>query len=232
MCLPSPCAQEITEYPAHKLRRCRDFDWAEDLILHPLQVGDKILGRWRHPEAGRKWYRGVISGVDRKENGELVYDVAYDDGDREAKMLRKNIKGRETRAGEDVSPGSYIQFRVNTGKEIKTYKRAKAKGDVSPSGPGPSGGLEGWACDAGHPRSKTALASRGGSHPSTCEVDGGSRERGGPDEGAAASSNKAGRLLNKAADREHMQKAKVVASARSHVALFARATRRRGRILE
>jgi hypothetical protein len=123
-------------YPANKLRRCADFDWIEGLNILPLEVGDRILGRWRHSDAGRKWFPGIVVRIQTDQNGELVHDIDYDDGDQEEGMLRANIKGRETRNGPDGRPGPCLKYKAGGGKEIdpaigKEKKSGKEKKKLS-----------------------------------------------------------------------------------------------------
>ena len=114
---------------SHEVRRCKDYDWVSGLTLHPLTVGDRILGRWRHSEAGRKWHLGEIRAVRLRHSAEAssitTYDVDYDDGDQESEVDRRNIKGKESRPGDP--PGVFILFQKTTGKELP----AKAVADSS-----------------------------------------------------------------------------------------------------
>ena len=203
------------------MRRCHDFDWIEGLNILPLEVGDKILGRWKHKDAGRQWFPGKVVRIQTNQNGDLVHDICYDDDDYEEGVLRVNIKGRETRNGPDGRPGPYLKYKEISGREIdppkplrreKSAKRVKTGRDMPTPSPDPPPTREPLA--SGQPLHTKSVfedrstVPRGGSHPPTSEVDGGGEEVG---EEPVANSRKLSGLMDETEAREHRQKAKVVA---------------------
>jgi hypothetical protein len=98
--------QEDKQVPGSSIRLSLDFDWAKDLEMCDVAEGDSVLARWQHPlggkllqpasrnrrltlssiilcmpeRAGRKWYPGKVSGVNKDEHGQVMYTIAYTDG--------------------------------------------------------------------------------------------------------------------------------------------------------
>ena len=93
------------EYSAAMVRRCEDYDWLKDLVIHPLKVGDRVLARWNHKFSQRKWFPGRITQVvpDDTAHYGAKYDVQYDDGDFEQNVDRRNVKAKESRNGDPCS---------------------------------------------------------------------------------------------------------------------------------
>ena len=102
----------------------KHFDWVHGLIVHPLVVGDAVLGRWAHGHGNTQWFKGTITAVYADKNAALgaTYDISYVDGDKEEKVDRRNIKGKESRA---KTPQVYIVF-TTRGVEARVEKRKAA----------------------------------------------------------------------------------------------------------
>lgn len=90
-----------------------------------LQVGAKVQGKYRVKEQYNQqsaWYDGVITSVNKLEDGSVTYDVTYDDGDFEENMDPENVRQIKKTAEE------HEQEVFQQSKEVSTKrKRQKAK---------------------------------------------------------------------------------------------------------
>jgi hypothetical protein len=44
--------QEDKQVPGSSIRLSRDFDWAKNLEMCEIAMGDSVLARWQHPLGG------------------------------------------------------------------------------------------------------------------------------------------------------------------------------------
>uniref|UniRef100_A0A7S1VXK9 Nucleolar protein 14 n=1 Tax=Ditylum brightwellii TaxID=49249 RepID=A0A7S1VXK9_9STRA len=86
-----------------------------------LSVGMKVMGNYRleHQFEGREnWYPGTISNVKTGDDGKVLYDVSYNDGDFEADMIPSNVrpikkeKMKKKEAEEDIRKKKQLKAKV------------------------------------------------------------------------------------------------------------------------
>jgi nucleolar protein 14 len=66
----------------------------QDESCHPLTEGTRVRGNYRAAdqfEGRQNWYEGKIIKV-HESNGNVTYDVEYDDGDTEERVIPKNVR--------------------------------------------------------------------------------------------------------------------------------------------
>ena len=83
----------------------------------PLRVGVQIEARH---SGGSSWYPGKISHVSTDGHGEMVYGIAYDDGDKETlvkryRVRRRNVGGRLEEQCKELNEHEAVDVRYQRG---------------------------------------------------------------------------------------------------------------------
>jgi hypothetical protein len=87
-----------------------------------LREGMAIQGNYHANEQFDNWFNGAITSVRKEKNGQVVYDVTYDDGDFEEGMAAENVRPLTKSAEEKKSDKM-----KRTEAEIAKQKKQKAK---------------------------------------------------------------------------------------------------------
>ncbi len=87
-----------------------------------LREGMAIQANYHANEQFENWFNGTITSVRKEKNGQVVYDVTYDDGDFEEGMAAENVRPLTKSAEEKKSDKM-----KRTEAEIAKQKKQKAK---------------------------------------------------------------------------------------------------------
>ena len=87
-----------------------------------LREGMAIQGNYHANEQFENWFNGTITSVRKEKNGQVVYDVTYDDGDFEEGMVAENVRPL-TKSAEEKKNDKMKR----TEAEIEKQKKQKAK---------------------------------------------------------------------------------------------------------
>lgn len=83
----------------------------------PLRVGVQVEARH---SGGASWYPGKVSQVSADGHGEMVYGIAYEDGDQESlvkryRVRRRNVGGRPEEPCKELDEGEAVDVKYKRG---------------------------------------------------------------------------------------------------------------------
>ena len=93
-----------------------------------FEIGTKVIANYRVAERLEEidaWYEGTVSKVSEQENGEILYDIDYDDGDFEEGVLHENVKlleAKEPEVPKEEKNVSSENFEIKRKRELAKEK--------------------------------------------------------------------------------------------------------------